>query len=153
MSATFHGKGTLQFTPDNKHAFAYSGEFDGTAGTAPTIRLQFETGSYYLVGKIRSAGMSNMASPSSGNVLATRVYFNGTVFDGTDVSNVVLTFKTDGLNEDMPYSDEADIIIPPFTLVTCVTDMDSASASEDGTIAFTGKVFGSIEQLDLEVKQ
>ena len=152
MSGTFQGIGTLQFTPDNKHAYAYSGEFDGAAGTAPTIRLQFETGSYYLVGKIRSAGMSDMGSPSSGNVLATRVYFNGTLFDGTEIKNVVLTFKTDGASEDMPYADEADIIIPPFTLVTCVTDMDSASASQDGTIAFTGKVLGTVEQFDLELK-
>ena len=93
-----------------------------------------------------------MGSPSSGNVLATRVYFNGTLFDGTEIKNVVLTFKTDGASEDMPYADEADIIIPPFTLVTCVTDMDSASASQDGTIAFTGKVLGTVEQFDLELK-
>ena len=153
MSGTFQGVGTLQFTPDNKYAFAYSGEFTGASGTAPTTRLEFQTGSYYLVGKIRSAGMTDLGSPSTGMVLATRVYFNNKNAPTADASKVILTFKTDGASEDMPYADEASIIIPPFTLVSIVTDMDVSDASKDGSISFTGKVLGSIEQFNLEVKE
>ena len=49
MTGTFEGVGTLQFTPDNKHAYIYSGSLlNGSgAGAADQTILLFRNNSEY----------------------------------------------------------------------------------------------------------
>ena len=151
MSAGFSGIRTLQFTPDNKYCYCYSGEF--TASNAMQLIMQFKTGSYYLVSETRLAGMTDMGSPASGNVVACRVVF-GNEETGTINTNPQLTMlhlKTEGGAEDMPFSDTGKLIIPPFTNVQFFVDMDSTNSSYDGGITFTAEVKGTVEQFNLEL--
>ncbi len=152
MSGTFSGVGTLQFTPDNKHAYAYSGEF--TAIDNMEIKLEFETTSYYLVGEVRFCGFTDMGSPASGSTASCRVCFSDqtTATVNTNPQLVIAQLKTDGSQEDMPFSDTAKIIIPPFTKVQFFVDGSTGNTSYDGGIMFTGEVKGPIEQFDLELK-
>jgi len=150
MSGTFEGVGTLQFTPDNKYAYYYSGEF--TASSNLILVGEFKTNSEYIIGEVRLAGMTDMGSPASGAIVCLRVAF-GNATTGTINTNpqlVVANLKTDGNSEDMPFSDTAKIIIPPFTNVQFFRDGDSTSTSFDGTVSFIGKVKGAIEQQNLE---
>lgn len=154
MAATYQGRNTLQFTPDNKHAFWYSGEFTST--TTLTKVGEFTTGSYYLIGEIRIAGMTDMGSPAAGSTLAVRVFFSNTVTTSNANANteeVIVNLKTDGASEDMPFSDTAKIIVPPFTTVRMFRDNDTTSTSFDGTVSCIFDVKGTVEQFDLELKQ
>jgi len=121
----------LNFTPDNKHAYAYSGEF--TSSTVANTVIEFNTNSEYIKGKVRLAGMVDMGSPATGNQVCCRVSFN-------DV--VVLDLLTEGADKDMTFSDHADIIIPPFTNVKCIVDMNTTSTGTDGTVSIIGKAYG-----------
>ena len=64
MSATYQGVNTLQFTPDNKYCYWYSGEF--TSSTSLKKLGEFTTGSYtgsyYLIGEIRIADLAQLSS-------------------------------------------------------------------------------------------
>jgi hypothetical protein len=152
MTGTFSGIKTLQFTPDNKFAYCYSGEFTSDANME--LIMQFETGSYYLVSEIRFCGFTDMGSPASGSTGACRVVFGNeiTTTINTKPELVMLQLKTDGASEDMPFSDSGKLIIPPFTNVQFFVDASSTSASYDGGIVVTAEVKGTVEQFDLELK-
>jgi len=150
MSGSYPGIGQLNYTPDNKWCYYYSGEF--TASSNLILVGEFETRSEYIVGEVRLAGMTDMGSPASGAIVCLRVAFGNaeTSNINSNPQLVVANLKTDGNSEDMPFSDTARIVIPPFTNVQFFRDGDSTSASFDGTVSFTGQVFGSIEQFNLE---
>ena len=112
------------------HCFCYPGEF--TATTATTTRMQFTTGNFYTVGVMRLAGYTDMGSPSSGTTASARVKLNGTT---------VICMKTDGAEEDQPFSDTADLIIPPYTEVQVTSDSVSTSVDADGSLSFTGRIY------------
>jgi len=124
----------INFTPDNLHCYAYSGEF--TSSTVANTVLDFETNSEYIKGTIRLAGMIDMGSPATGHQVACRVLFNGVV---------VLDLHTEGAEKDMTFGDVAPIIIPPFTHVTCIVDMNATSSGTDGTVSLIGKAYGMTE--------
>ena len=150
MSGTYPGPAQLNYTPDNKFCYFYSGEF--TASTNLILVGEFKTRSEYIVGEVRLAGMTDMGSPATGAIVCLRVAF-GNAETSTINNNpqlVVANLKTDGNSEDMPFSDTAKIIIPPFTNVQFFRDGDDTNTSYDGTVSFTGQVFGSIEQFNLE---
>jgi hypothetical protein len=150
MSGTYPGIGQLNYTPDNKFCYFYSGEF--TASSSLLFVGEFKTRSEYIVGEVRLAGMTDMGSPASGSIVALRVVFGDTTTStlNAEPELVVANLKTDGASEDMPFSDTAKIIVPPFTNVQFFRDGDTTSTSYDGTVSFTGQVFGSIEQFNLE---
>ena len=150
MSGGFNGVGTLQFSPDNKFAYAYSGEF--TSIDNMELKMEFETTSYYLVGEVRLAGFTDMGSPASGSTASCRVCFSDqtTATVNTNPQLVIAQLKTDGASEDMPFSDTAKLVIPPFTKVQFFIDGSTGNTSYDGGITFVAKVKGSVEQLNLE---
>lgn len=151
MSGTYQGVNTLQFTPDNKYAYWYSGEF--TATTETTLQGEFETGSYYLIGEVRIAGMVDMGSPASGSRLAVRIAYGNAEAGiiNTNPQLVIANLHSDGADKDMPFSDTAKIIIPPFTNVQFFRDGNQISTSQDGTISCVFKVKGTVEQFNLEL--
>tara|TARA_Y100001963_G_scaffold151874_1_gene235555 strand:- start:43 stop:444 length:402 start_codon:yes stop_codon:yes gene_type:complete len=133
MTATFQGVGTLQFTPDNKRAFAYSGDILAPTAGSYSRLIQFETQSYYLVAKFNFGG-----EPSTINV--------GFLIklDGIDIIEIPTREPYD-----MMYN--VDLIIPPFTTVEVLADPDGTDLTVQTTMV--AEVYGPIEQFDLEVKE
>ena len=137
MTGTFEGVGTLQFTPDNKHAYAYSGNII-INNTSKTL-LSFTTGSEYLIAKIFWYG--DIGYVGASKVITQKIQFNGvSVFD-----NSRLTGTSAAWND----WDPTPFIIPPFTVVTIELSNDNAGDIEYGA-NLVAKVKGAIEQENLE---
>ena len=132
MAATFQGVGTLQFTPDNKRAFAYSGDILSPTAGGYSRLIQFETQSYYLVAKFNFGG-----EPSTVNV--------GFLIKLDNVDIIEIPTREP---YDMMYN--VDLIIPPFTTVEVLADPDGSDLTVQTTMV--AEVHGAIEQFNLEVK-
>jgi len=111
------------------HCYCYPGEF--TASSTQTTRMSFTTGNYYTVGTMRLAGYANMGSPATGATSSAQVKLNG---------NVVLDMRA-GITNESPFSDTADMVIPPNTQVEAITDGSTTSTDLDGSISFTGRIY------------
>ena len=136
MSGTFQGVGTLQFTPDNKHAQALSGAVTVTGElTNPLKLLEFETQSYYLLTKIAWSSLT-----VGGNDERVYIYLD-------DVLIFTSRYST-GANttNDQPLP----LIIPPFTTFKFSMGME---VPVDASVVLTATTMGAIEQFDLEVKE
>ena len=133
MSGTFEGVGTLQFTPDNKHAYIYSGEKAMLSGTAQDV-INFTTGSYYLISKFC---WNNNSSTTPDEIL--EIKFNNLTIVKARYANAV-----DATNEQ-----PIPLIIPPFTEVNVNFELQGAA---EATFQFTAEVKGTIEQFDLRLK-
>jgi hypothetical protein len=133
MTGTFEGVGTLQFSPDNKHGYAYSGIVAVTNTEVTT--LEFTTGSSYLVGIFQPQYFSD-----NNDVYLHTVKFNNVA---------VVGFEFNGSNN----ADGAiprPIIIPPFTTVSCSAKNTTDSTSNNVGANIVGKIKGAIEQENLE---
>ena len=133
MSGTFNGVGTLQFSPDNKHAYAYSGDINAPTAGGYSRLIQFETQSYYLVSKFNFG-----AAPTTTNV--------GFLIKIDDIDIIEIPTRE-------PYDQtyNVELIIPPFSVVEVLADPDGADMIVQ-TIMIA-KVHGAIEQFNLEVKE
>ena len=140
MSGTFQGSATLQFTPDNKHAYYFSGMIAGAAsGTVKSLGT-FSTNSEFIVGTIQALGPVESTSNNGGRTVLY-IYYN---------DELVLTLLNDFDTGNMMQSSMANIVIPPFTNVE-IKYTDSSGATYLTGAMVTGKVHGAIEQFDLEV--
>jgi hypothetical protein len=140
MAGTFQGAGTLQFTPDNKHAFAYSGNISVTgASSANTNILEFDTQSYYLITTFQ---------PFSTNRGSAQLYLEIKLDDETVVKTEFDSSGSVNPLLDVPIK----LIIPPFTNFKTFVGIESGS-STNWSAVLTSKVKGSIEQFNLEVKE
>ena len=119
----------LELNVIGAHCYAYR---SFAASETSTVQLSFTTGNYYVVGKIRLAGMIDLATPANGRIATMSVKMNG---------NVMLISKTDAAEEDMPSSDVAPLLIPPFTVVEVITDSNDTDATYQGTVSLTGRVY------------
>jgi hypothetical protein len=134
MSGTFQGVNSLQFTPDNKYCYAYSGSL--SVDTTEQTMLEFTTNSEYIIAKFNFTALERTGDQLFGNL-----YLN----------NVKLATSWSGLstNNGEP-SYPLEIIIPPFTTLKATGDNITA-AGREFAVTMIGTVHGSIEQLDLEV--
>ena len=112
----------LQFTNDNKHAYAYSGLIAVT--TSRTKLLEFETNSSYILAKFQPTYFTLGTGED--------VYFEVSIND-TLIYNVEITSST----SNTPY-DEIEIIIPPN--VTFKIEAFTASGTRNLGAILTGKV-------------
>ena len=120
---------TLIFTPDNKHAFIYSGETSATDSEATFFETT--TTSYYLVGQIQ---FTTPAGTSDDIVF--RNYLNDIQVSGGAWTD---TRQNESINQPIL------IIIPPFTKFSArCLNVTSSSARECYAMG-TFKVFGAIE--------
>jgi len=132
MTGVFEGVGTLQFTPDNKYAYAYSGDVTSTTTeSAGTTILRFTNSSEYLVAQV----CLFTDDVSNGNKFVD-IQFNGvSVWKGL--------FDNEPAEQNQPFP----LIIPPFT------DFHFLYGDGNGgniTVVVTAKVKGAIEQENLE---
>jgi|TARA_R110002012_G_scaffold265224_1_gene448604 hypothetical protein len=140
MSGTFSGVNTLQFTPDNKRCYAFSGSIG--IGTSVQTLLEFSTNSEYIVATIGCCGPVNPADIPSGSNSLFRIYLN-------DV--VIAQNKQGTATESQPTFSEQTIIIPPFSTVK-IDNIDNSAAPDWKVQAYvTGTVHGTIEQFNLEL--
>ena len=107
MSGDTVTSNALQFTNDNKHAYAYSGEILVNNNTV--TMLEFQTQSEYLIGSL-SYGLDQNASLSSSKLIGFTISFNNIkIFSQVSQTSTTLQF----IDFDPNYS----FIVPPFTTV------------------------------------
>lgn len=136
MSGTFNGVGALQFTPDNKHAYLYTGERNIKSSDGDKEFINFTTTSEYMIAKFQPY----YSTFNQGDNLQMKLNFNG-----------VLIYSEE-LEFSEGYSDNiSTIIIPPFTNVQATLISTVSGVGINVGIALVADVKGTIEQFNLEV--
>jgi len=138
MTGTFEGVGSLQFSPDNKLAYAYSGvkDYGGVQHQEYTI-LEFTTTSEYLDSKFQW-GFSEYQSDDSiaiiklNDIIVYETYFNDTRMAYNYGMSPVL------------------LVIPPFTNVKVILINKATASAYEVTATMISEVAGAIEQQNLE---
>ncbi len=123
-SDTVTSRNALQFTNDNKFAYAYSGVVDVTGKTTQIEMLEFQTNSEYVNAKVQF-----QSSEAGGNDLIFYVYLDD-ILIATQNINAAKEF----------YHAPLSVIIPPFTKVTLKGLNIDVSTGRDSTATVTGKV-------------
>ena len=124
----------LNFTPDNKHAYAYSGDIP--ASTTIATVLEFNTNTEYIMAEIIWNGHVDNGNIGVGVIGTLEIQFN-------DV--VVATLVNDTGAEDMPTQCFLRIVIPPFTKVVMRADGSSNDSNSNASVVMTGRAFGMTE--------
>jgi len=139
MTGTFEGVGSLQFTPDNKRAYAFSGEV--LVNNTTVTMLEFETSSEYLI-SLLSYGIDQNASLGTSKLIGFTISFNDTkIFQQVSQTSATLQF----IDFDPNYT----FVIPPFTKVKIETE--TTNTSDVPTYAMiSAEVYGAVEQINLE---
>jgi len=135
MTGTFEGVGTLQFTPDNKMAYAVSGIIN--VNNLETTALEFTTNSEYLISKLQV-----LNGTDSNEDFLYRVFFNNIVI----AQWRCLQLTTIDINMPNYYN----LIIPPFTTVKVTGQNNTSSTIRVHSATLVAKVNGAIEQQNLE---
>jgi len=137
MTGTFEGVGSLQFTPDNKWCYAYSG-LTSVSGSLTTM-LDIQTNSEYIVVTIELNG--NRAGIGQAQI-QFKILLNG----------VTIMFNIWDQSTINQYSDDLTVtrlLIPPHTSAL-VQVAQSSGTNRNMEITLTGEVYGAIEQENLE---
>jgi len=137
MTGVFEGVGTLQFTPDNKHAYIYSGNKQVTGTTTETTLFEFTNNSEYLVARFQLSSDSG-----SNDNIQSQLYFNNVVVQASKYTINGLAGWVDVLDLHM--------IVPPFTTVKFTALNTSAVNARAHFAMMVAEVKGAIEQENLE---
>ena len=122
----------INFTPDNLHAYSYSGLRDSGASDTEVTFLNFKTQSEYIVGKFQFFYATDSVQ---GSDMIYRIKFNDQIITQyLDIEDIRMAGD--------PHQ-PIRLIIPPFTEVT-VTIASIAGAQQQAAI-FTGKAIGMTE--------
>jgi len=119
----------LQFTNDNKHAYAYSGRYTSTSVGVDV--LEFQTNSEYINAQFNFSGWIDLDDPTTGLRGIMNIFFND-----KEVSAVMV--DTD--NGNMQNGFAIPLIIPPFTTVRIKLYANSTSSVYQGLVSVIGKV-------------
>jgi len=120
----------INFTPDNKHCYAYSGEV--SVSNTELFLLDFQTNTEYIVCQVQLGSAIRQAENYE-----FRIYFN----------NVVIfyhTFENQG-SEFVTIPNAMPLIIPPFTAVKMSLDNITDTDSRIWTVGLTGRAYGMTE--------
>ena len=119
----------LNFTPDNKRCYAYSGEVsvDNTEYTM----LEFQTNSEYINGEVMIGSKAG-----ENEDYEFKIYFNDVIVFST-------LFGNQGHVNIGPWP--IPIIIPPFTAVKMSLDNIADTDSRVWTVGLTGEAYGLTE--------
>jgi len=121
----------INFTPDNKGCYAYSGAV-GVAGDEKDL-CNFDTNSEYLEAKIlfRYAGTG-----SEGDNYSYRVRFN-------DI--LIIAYLTDHSLVQYQNNVLIPVIVPPFTNVRLTAENITDTSTHDQAVIFVGRAVGLTE--------
>ena len=124
---TVTSNNALQFTNDNKRAYAYSGNVTVTGSeSAPQTLLNFNTNSEYVEAIIQFT--YSQESSQRG--------FNSIQFNNVTIAKQF--FRTASASYDESFPMTFKVIIPPFTDVKCLTGFEDSSGKQCVTVI--GKV-------------
>jgi len=125
MSGETVTSNALQFTNDNKHAYAYSG-IKGVNLTETTLLLM-QTNSEYLISKLQV-----LQGTTSNEDFLYRTYFNDVLI----ATWHCLQVSTIDINMPNTYN----LIIPPFTTVKVTAENRTSNTDRDHSATLTAKV-------------
>jgi len=123
-------RNAINFTPDNKRCYAYSGSVSAT--NVEAILLEFNTNSEFIIADIQFNSMNELAQECG-----YQIYLN----------NLVIMNYLDGNRADPYHSPKSNnmqkILIPPFTIFksTAKNLTDTASLTKQ-TCTLVGDVYG-----------
>lgn len=123
MSQTVTGS-ALQFTNDNKHAYAYSGV--KSVDDNETTLLEVSTNSEYINAHIQFNYVA-----SANQDFTYKIYFNDVIVQQYNVGNSVIYTSPDNF---------LYVVIPPFTDVKLTAQNISDSTQLNQIVSLTGKV-------------
>jgi len=121
----------LQFTNDNKFAYAYSGFYTAAVSQAGKDVLTFTTNSEYIVGTLTFNGFTAPTEPTYGDDGTCTIKFN---------NQQIAVMKVGTAAEVMPSNVSLELIIPPHTLVNVRLESEGANSLIGATVIFSGKV-------------
>ena len=124
MSGETVTSNALQFTNDNKHAYAYSGLID--AGATEDTLLLFNTQSEYVKAFFQFCYIDDQVTDD----FQFKIYFNNTVVAGSYVASA-----SDSLQKGW-----FKLIIPPFTIVKGTVKNKAGASNREIALTVTGKV-------------
>jgi len=124
----------LNFTPDNKHAYAFSGLLQ--ISSTDVTHLEFSTNSEYFVGTVTMTGPVNAADINNGENILFIGYLN---------EIAIFNVKLNPAGEGMPGDAKIPIIIPPFSLVSIKAKSTSTGAGYFTSCSMAGKAYGMTE--------
>lgn len=127
---TVTSNSALQFTNDNKFAYAYSGNKQASGETGIEA-LNFKTNSEYVNAKFTFSGYLKQEDANAGLRGQMLIKFNNVVVQST-ISD------SDTGNMAVPLS--IPLIIPPFTTVTVELYANSTTSTYNGNVSVVGKV-------------
>tara|TARA_Y100000401_G_scaffold114944_1_gene117758 strand:+ start:121 stop:543 length:423 start_codon:yes stop_codon:yes gene_type:complete len=138
MTGTFQGVGSLQFTPDNKFCYVYSGIRSLATNEVATM-IEFTTASEFIKMKFQGGRNAKVSAEMGVKIFLDDVQiYDAKTDNGTTVP---LT----------PYfSQPLTVIIPPFTKLT-VKQTSEDQATNAANVMGIGTVHGTIEQFNLEI--
>ena len=116
----------LQFTNDNKHAYAYSGVIGATS--SGTTFLKFNTNSEYIVGTVQANYTTQSADDMTYDIIFDNVIVQRWFHAGATGVSDVGSEPQNAIN----------VIIPPFTEVEI--KITSQASTREQAVSFTGKV-------------
>lgn len=118
-------RNALQFTNDNKNAYAFSGEVD--IDNAQTTMLLFQTNSEYLISKLQI-----MNGTTSNEDFKYYVYYNDVI-----VARWHFLYAST-IHQSMPNT--LHLTIPPFTTVKVTGENETSGTGRNHTAVLTAKV-------------
>ena len=124
----------LNFTPDNKRCYAFSGAVAAVNSTQTLFN--FTTTSEYIVATLTMTAPIRMDVVGDGKGRNYQLDYNG---------QTVGLYMVEAISEDMPSNTEVRILIPPFTSVVLTCYDTATSASHLGTANLTGEAYGMTE--------
>ena len=116
----------LNFTPDNKRCYLFSGVVG--ANNANTQLIEFNTNTEYIKVKLF---LSN--SDQSGDNFVYTISLN-------DI--ICIQWHNLGLQDPLSLKNPLDFIIPPFTNVKLNADNQGSSVLRDHTVVILGRAYG-----------
>lgn len=125
-------RNAINFTPDNKRCYAFSGSI--SANDNETTLLEFQTNSEYIVAKIQFNSMNELAQECG-----YRIYLNDQVVTNFLAGNNAPDYSA------KPYN-TTTIVIPPFTAFKATAqNLDDSVALTKQTCTLAGDVVGMVE--------
>jgi hypothetical protein len=116
---------SLQFTDDNKHAYAYSGRVLTEGDNTPVTRLEFQTNTEYIKGDLQLC-----FSAGNNDDLYFHLLFN----------DVIVAEAYNQTPPEVPVLNTIPIIIPPFTNVKIKIGNGQSATAREAYIIVIGKV-------------
>ena len=111
------------------HVYAYN---NYAASTTSSAKLDFTTGSEYIVGELTLGPLVNLTDTTDGKRSTASIKLNGAVVGTMSIDAIAADQQTPAI---MP------IVIPPFTHVEFVVKGQADSASYTGTAGLTGRLY------------